>query len=148
MRLSCPLVLALHLARGYHQSSLWDRGITCRSCNFAEGSQLPRLPLFSTIAHRRASQGNWRALSTPPFLLIYSGQVHETPYTDNQKFRVRTRSDQTWWICCPCIGQWTRLVSTVSALLTPLAVLPRAKCTTYVFCEQLPSRDSEATYKR
>jgi hypothetical protein len=26
MRLSCPLVLALHLARGYHQSSLWDRG--------------------------------------------------------------------------------------------------------------------------
>jgi hypothetical protein len=85
----------------------------------------------------------------PPFppspFEIYSGQVHETPCTDNQKFPVRTRSDQTWWICCPCIRQWTRSVSTVSALLTPLAVLPRAKFMTYVFCEQLPSRDSGAT---
>ena len=112
------------------------------------GSQLPGLPLFSTKANRRASQGNWGSLSTPSLFLIYSCQVHEIPRTDNQKFRVRTRSDQTWWICCPCIGQWTRLVSTASALLTPLAVLPRAKFTTYVFCKQLPSSDSEATYKR
>jgi hypothetical protein len=103
-------------------------------------------PFLSTIAHRRARQGNWRALSLPS--LIYSGQVHETPRADNQKFRVRTRSDQTWWICCPCIRQWTRSVSTVSALLTPLAVPLRAKFTTYVFCEQLPPRDSEATYER
>jgi hypothetical protein len=88
------------------------------------------------------------SFTTPSLFLIYSAHVHETPRTDNQKFLVRTRSDQTWWICCPCIRQWTRSVSTVSALLTPLAVLPRAKFTTYVFCEQLPSRDSEATYKR
>jgi hypothetical protein len=31
------------------------------------GSQLPGLPLFSTVAHCRASQSNWRAFFTPPF---------------------------------------------------------------------------------
>jgi hypothetical protein len=41
------------------------RGSTLAEAVIRWGSQLSGLPLFSTIAHRRASQGNWRALSPP-----------------------------------------------------------------------------------